>query len=73
MDTSNQKIAMKQNLRGFDHANYFLKFFILFSGSPPFIDVPVDVYPVVVTQENTNRTVLIVQAAAFTKLVIYFR
>ncbi|KAG7209791.1 hypothetical protein KM043_011409 [Ampulex compressa] len=39
----------------------------LYSGPPPFIDHPVDEYPVVVTQEGTNRTVLIVQAAAYTK------
>nr|KAF7438278.1 hypothetical protein H0235_000669 [Vespula pensylvanica] len=39
----------------------------LYSGPPPFIDTPEDDYPVIVTQENTNRTVLIVQAAAFTK------
>ncbi|KAI4472653.1 hypothetical protein M0802_016609 [Mischocyttarus mexicanus] len=39
----------------------------LYSGKPPFVDVPVDDYPVVVKQEKTNRTVLIVQAAAFTK------
>ncbi|KAL6438701.1 hypothetical protein ACFW04_004599 [Cataglyphis niger] len=39
----------------------------LYTGPPPFIDTPVDEYPVVVTQNETNRTVLIVQAAAFTK------
>lgn len=39
----------------------------LYSGKPPFIDLPVDDYPVIVTQKKTNRTVLIVQAAAFTK------
>ncbi|KAK1129395.1 hypothetical protein K0M31_019127 [Melipona bicolor] len=39
----------------------------LYSGPPPFIDQPEDEYPVVVIQENTNRTVLIVQAAAFTR------
>ena len=39
----------------------------LYSGAPPFVDTPEDVYPVVVAQENTNRTVLIVQAAAYTK------
>ncbi|XP_026671521.1 apyrase isoform X2 [Ceratina calcarata] len=39
----------------------------LYSGPPPFIDEPEDVYPVVVTQAKTQRTVLIVQAAAFTK------
>ncbi|XP_017759918.1 PREDICTED: apyrase [Eufriesea mexicana] len=39
----------------------------LYSGPPPFIDQPEDEYPVVVVQEKTNRTVLIVQAAAFTK------
>lgn len=36
-------------------------------GKPPFIDVPEDTYPVVVNQADTNRTVLIVQAAAFSK------
>lgn len=41
----------------------------LFSGPPPFIDKPADKYPVEVVQEGSNRTVLIVQAAAFTKLV----
>ncbi|XP_014477409.1 PREDICTED: apyrase isoform X2 [Dinoponera quadriceps] len=39
----------------------------LYTGTPPFIDKPVDEYPVVVTQKETRRTVLIVQAAAFTK------
>ncbi|XP_063984589.1 apyrase isoform X2 [Diachasmimorpha longicaudata] len=40
----------------------------LFTGDkPPFVDIPEDVYPVVVTQNNPLRTVLIVQAAAFTK------
>ncbi|XP_011253188.1 apyrase isoform X2 [Camponotus floridanus] len=39
----------------------------LYTGPPPFIDTPEDEYPVVVTQNETNRTVLIVQAAAFTK------
>ncbi|XP_015438966.1 PREDICTED: apyrase-like [Dufourea novaeangliae] len=39
----------------------------LYTGPPPFIDTPEDEYPVVVVQENTKRTVLIVQAAAFTK------
>ncbi|XP_070168427.1 apyrase [Polyergus mexicanus] len=39
----------------------------LYTGPPPFIDTPVDEYPIVVTQNATNRTVLIVQAAAFTK------
>ncbi|KAG5347126.1 APY Apyrase, partial [Acromyrmex charruanus] len=39
----------------------------LYSGSPPFIDTPQDEYPVVVTQNETDRTVLIVQAAAYTK------
>ncbi|XP_015191733.1 PREDICTED: apyrase-like [Polistes dominula] len=39
----------------------------LYSGKPPFIDLPEDDYPVIVKQENTNRTVLIVQAGAFTK------
>uniref|UniRef100_A0A0C9RXV0 apyrase n=2 Tax=Fopius arisanus TaxID=64838 RepID=A0A0C9RXV0_9HYME len=42
----------------------------LYSGDkPPFVDTPEDVYPVVVTQDNPFRTVLIVQAAAFTKYV----
>ncbi|XP_077260308.1 apyrase isoform X2 [Temnothorax americanus] len=39
----------------------------LYSGPPPSIDAPADEYPVVVTQNETDRTVLIVQAAAFTK------
>ncbi|XP_031832595.1 apyrase [Nomia melanderi] len=39
----------------------------LYTGPPPFIDNPEDEYPVAVTQKNTNRTVLIVQAAAYTK------
>ncbi|EZA61540.1 apyrase isoform X2 [Ooceraea biroi] len=39
----------------------------LYTGPPPFIDTPADEYPVVVTQDETNRTVLIVQAAAYTK------
>ncbi|KYQ55710.1 5'-nucleotidase, partial [Trachymyrmex zeteki] len=39
----------------------------LYSGPPPFIDIPEDEYPVVVTQNETDRTVLIVQAAAYTK------
>ncbi|EGI62821.1 5'-nucleotidase [Acromyrmex echinatior] len=39
----------------------------LYSGSPPFIDTPQDEYPVIVTQNETDRTVLIVQAAAYTK------
>lgn len=39
----------------------------LYTGPPPFIDTPEDEYPVVVTQNETNRIVLIVQAAAFTK------
>jgi len=37
------------------------------AGPPPFIDTPEDEYPVVVVQGETNRTVLIVQAAAYTK------
>lgn len=41
----------------------------IIAGSPPFIDVPEDVYPVVVDQEHTKRKVVIVQAAAFTKFV----
>ncbi|XP_023287861.1 apyrase [Orussus abietinus] len=39
----------------------------LYSGTPPLNDVPEDEYPVVVQQETTNRTVLIVQASAFTR------
>ncbi|XP_025156635.1 apyrase isoform X1 [Harpegnathos saltator] len=39
----------------------------LYTGTPPFIDRPADEYPVVVTQKETERTVLIVQAAAYTK------
>ncbi|XP_011876676.1 PREDICTED: apyrase-like [Vollenhovia emeryi] len=39
----------------------------LYTGPPPFIDTPEDEYPVAVTQNETNRTVLIVQAAAYTK------
>lgn len=39
----------------------------LYTGPPPFIDKPEDKYPVEVVQEGSNRTVLIVQAAAFTK------
>ncbi|XP_034952449.1 apyrase-like [Chelonus insularis] len=39
----------------------------LYSGKPPFIDHPEDEYPVVVTQEKSNRKVLVVQAAAFSK------
>ncbi|KMQ96283.1 5 -nucleotidase [Lasius niger] len=39
----------------------------LYTGPPPFIDTPEDEYPVVVTQNETDRTVLIVQAAAYTK------
>ncbi|KAH0953052.1 hypothetical protein HN011_001822 [Eciton burchellii] len=39
----------------------------LYTGPPPFIDTPEDEYPVVVVQSETNRTVLIVQAAAYTK------
>ncbi|XP_012260987.2 apyrase-like [Athalia rosae] len=40
----------------------------LYSGTPPDIeDVPEDVYPVVVNQANTTRTVLVVQAYAYTK------
>lgn len=40
-------------------------------GKPPFIDVPEDEYPVVVKQRvgTTERTVLIVQAAAYTKYI----
>ncbi|XP_033336686.2 apyrase [Megalopta genalis] len=40
---------------------------LLYSGQLPNNDQPEDVYPVVVTQAKTNRTVLIVQAAAFTR------
>ncbi|XP_043280622.1 apyrase [Venturia canescens] len=39
----------------------------LYSGPPPFIDTAEDEYPVEVRQKDTNRTVLIVQAAAYTK------
>ncbi|XP_072760214.1 apyrase [Anoplolepis gracilipes] len=39
----------------------------LYTGEPPFVDTPEDEYPVVVTQNETDRTVLIVQAAAYTK------
>ncbi|KAL0123039.1 hypothetical protein PUN28_007578 [Cardiocondyla obscurior] len=39
----------------------------LYSGPPPSNDTPEDEYPVVVVQNETNRTVLIVQAAAYTK------
>ncbi|CAK9801435.1 unnamed protein product [Anthophora plagiata] len=39
----------------------------LYTGPPPFVDKPEDEYPVVVIQEKSNRTVLIVQAAAYTK------
>ncbi|XP_011696070.1 PREDICTED: apyrase isoform X1 [Wasmannia auropunctata] len=39
----------------------------LYSGPPPFIDTPEDEYPVVIKQNETDRTVLIVQAAAYTK------
>ncbi|XP_020284117.1 apyrase isoform X1 [Pseudomyrmex gracilis] len=39
----------------------------LYTGTPPSIDVPKDEYPVIVTQNESNRTVLIVQAAAYTK------
>lgn len=37
-----------------------------FSGNQPYTDVPEDEYPVHVKQNN-GRTVLIVQAAAFTR------
>ncbi|KAJ8687354.1 hypothetical protein QAD02_023148 [Eretmocerus hayati] len=39
----------------------------LFTGNPPSGEVPEDEYPVIVTQSKTNRTVLIVQAASYTK------
>lgn len=39
----------------------------LYSGPQPSIDRPADNYPVVVKQSDTMRTVLIVQAAAYTK------
>ncbi|XP_032670462.1 apyrase isoform X2 [Odontomachus brunneus] len=39
---------------------------LLYTGTPP-LDLAVDKYPVVVTQKETERTVLIVQAAAYTK------
>ena len=42
----------------------------LYTGTtPPYTDLPEDVYPVVVDQEFTKRKVVIVQAAAFTKYV----
>lgn len=40
---------------------------LLYSGPLPNNDRPEDEYPVVVTQKTTNRTVLIVQAAAYTR------
>ncbi|XP_051165507.1 apyrase-like isoform X2 [Leptopilina boulardi] len=40
----------------------------LYTGNKPYRDVPEDVYPVHVKQ-NTGRTVLIVQAAAFTRYI----
>lgn len=40
-------------------------------GPPPSIDTPIDEYPVIVTQNETARTVLIVQAAAYTKYAIH--
>lgn len=40
---------------------------LLYSGPLPNNDQPEDKYPVVVTQKNTKRTVLIVQAAAYTR------
>ncbi|XP_043482671.1 apyrase-like isoform X2 [Leptopilina heterotoma] len=40
----------------------------LYSGNKPYTDVPEDVYPVYVKQ-STGRTVLIVQAAAFTRYI----
>lgn len=40
----------------------------LYSGNKPYTDVPEDVYPVQVKQ-STGRTVLIVQAAAFTRYI----
>lgn len=49
---------------------YSVSFFYYIAGPPPFIDTPEDEYPVVVTQNETDRTVLIVQAAAYTKYVI---
>lgn len=39
------------------------------AGNKPYTDVPEDVYPVHVKQ-STGRTVLIVQAAAFTRFFI---
>ncbi|XP_033229665.1 uncharacterized protein LOC117181210 [Belonocnema kinseyi] len=41
----------------------------LYSGNPPFSDVPEDDYPIHVKQEDLSRTVLIVQAAAFTRYI----
>ncbi|XP_078036030.1 apyrase [Augochlora pura] len=40
---------------------------LLYTGQLPNNDQPADDYPVVVSQAETNRTVLIVQAAAFTR------
>ena len=40
----------------------------IYSGDKlPYIDKPVDKYPVHVKQEKTDRSVLIVQASAFTR------
>lgn len=41
---------------------------LLYNGSPP-LDNPAASYPVVVTQDKTNHSVLIVQASAYTKYV----
>jgi 5'-nucleotidase len=41
---------------------------LLFNGNPP-LDNPAASYPVLVVQEETNHTVLIVQASAYTKYV----
>lgn len=49
--------------------NTALTFFYI-AGPPPSIDIPEDEYPVIVTQNETDRTVLIVQAAAYTKYAI---
>ncbi|XP_033230427.1 apyrase-like [Belonocnema kinseyi] len=41
----------------------------LYSGTKPFTEDPEDEYPVVVKQKESRRTVLIVQAAAFTRYI----
>ncbi|XP_012261030.2 apyrase-like isoform X1 [Athalia rosae] len=40
---------------------------LLYSGTPPSTDIPVDTYPVVVRQEDSDRKVLIVHSGAKTK------